>query len=52
MIFFISADTIKIKINEKSVSLRVTYIDNFWNYFLDVDLSPLHILVKEMGMSL
>ena len=38
--FFISGDTIKIKINKNSLPLSVTNADDFGNYFLDVDLSP------------
>ena len=38
--FFISSDTIKIKINKNSLPLSVTHVDNFGNYFPDVDLSP------------
>ena len=36
--FFISGDTIKIKINENSPPLSVTHVDDFGNYFPDVDL--------------
>ena len=38
--FLISGDTIKIKINENSPPLSVTHVDDFGNYFPDVDLSP------------
>ena len=38
MDFLISGDTIKIKVNENSVPLSVTQVENFRNYFLDVDL--------------
>ena len=38
--FFISGDTIKIKINENSSPLSVTHVGDFGNYFPDVDLSP------------
>ena len=38
--FFISGDTVKIKINESSAPLPVTHVDDFGNYFPDVDLSP------------
>ena len=34
----ISGDRIKIKINENNVPLSVTQVENFRNYFLDVDL--------------
>ena len=37
--FFLSGDTIKIKINENSPPLSVTHVGNFGNYFPDVDLS-------------
>ena len=40
IVFFISGDTIKIKINENSPPLSVTHVDDFGNYFPDVDLSP------------
>ena len=38
--FFISGDTVKIKINESSAPLPVTHVNDFGNYFPDVDLSP------------
>ena len=38
--FFISSDTVKIKINESTPSLPVTHVDDFGNYFPDVDMSP------------
>ena len=38
--FLISGDTTKIKINENSPPLSVTHVDDFGNYFPDVDLSP------------
>ena len=38
--FFISGDTVKIKINESSAPLPVSRVDDFGNYFSDVDLSP------------
>ena len=38
--FFISGDTVKIKINENSALMSVTHVDDFGNYFPDVDLSP------------
>ena len=36
--FFISGDTVKIKINESSAPLPVTHVDDFENYFPDVVL--------------
>ena len=39
--FFISGDTVKIKINESSAPLPVSCVDDFGNYFPDVDISPL-----------
>ena len=39
-VFFISGETVKIRINESSPPLRVTHVDDFGNYFPDVDLSP------------
>ena len=39
-VFFISGDTIKIKINESSPPLSVTHVDDFEYYFPDFDLSP------------
>ena len=41
--FFISGDTIKIKVNENSLPLSVTHIDDFGKYFPNIDLSPLEI---------
>ena len=38
--FFISGDTVKIKINENSALMPVTHVNDFGNYFPDVDLSP------------
>ena len=38
--FFISGDTIKIKINESNPPLSVFYVDDFGYYFPDVNLSP------------
>ena len=38
--FFISGDTVKIKISENSALMSVTHVDDFGNYFPDVDLSP------------
>ena len=40
IVFFISGDTVKIKINESSAPLPVTHVNDFGNYFPDVDLSP------------
>ena len=37
--FFISGDTVKMKINERSAPLSVTHVDDFGNYFPDADLS-------------
>ena len=40
--FFISADTIKIRVNENSsLLLSITHVDDFGKYFPDVDLPPL-----------
>ena len=38
--FFISGDTIKIKVNENSSLLLITHVDDFCKHFPDVDLSP------------
>ena len=38
--FFISGDTIKIRVNENSSPLSKTHVDNFGKHFPDVDLSP------------
>ena len=38
--FFISGDTIKIKVNENSLPLSITHVDDFGKHFLDIDLSP------------
>ena len=38
--FFISGDTVKIKINESSALLLVTHVNDFGNYFPGVDLLP------------
>ena len=38
--FFISGDTIKIRINENSSPLSITHVDDFGKHFPDVDLSP------------
>ena len=38
--FFISGNTIKIRINESSSPLSKTHVDNFGKHFPDVDLSP------------
>ena len=38
--FFISGDTIKIKVSENSLPLSITHVDDFGKYFLDVELSP------------
>ena len=38
--FFISCDTIKITVTEKSSSLFLTHVDDFGKYFPDVDLLP------------
>ena len=36
---FVSGDTVKIKINESKAPLPVTHVDDFENYYPDVDLS-------------
>ena len=38
--FFISGDTIKIKVSENSLPLAITHVDDFGKYFPDIDLSP------------
>ena len=38
--FYISGDTIKIKVSENSSSLSITHVDDFGKYFPDIDLSP------------
>ena len=38
--FFISGDTIKIKVNENSSPFSITHVDDFGRHFPDVDLSP------------
>ena len=38
--FFISGDTIKIKVSENSLPLSITHVDDFGKYFPDIDLSP------------
>ena len=38
--FYISGDTIKIKVSETSSPLSITHADDFGKYFLDIDLSP------------
>ena len=38
--FFISGDTIKIRVNENSSPLSITHVDDFGKHFPDVDLSP------------
>ena len=40
IVFFITGDTIKIKISENTPPLSVTHVDDFGNYFPNVDLSP------------
>ena len=40
IVFFISGDTIKIKVNENSSPLSVTHVDDFGKHFPDVDLLP------------
>ena len=46
--FFISCDTIKIRVTEKSSSLFLTHVDDFGKYFSDVDLlSPKQLLPPE-----
>ena len=37
--FFISSDTIKIRVNENSSPLSLTHVEDFKKYFPDVDLS-------------
>ena len=39
--FFISDDTIKIRVSENSSPLSLTHGEDFAKYFPDVDLSPL-----------
>ena len=36
--FFVSGDTVKIIINESNAPLPVTHVDDFGNYYPDVDL--------------
>ena len=38
--FYISGDTIKIKVSENSSPLSITHVDDFGKYFPDIDLSP------------
>ena len=38
--FFISGDTIKIKVIENCLPLSITHVDDFGKYFPDTDLSP------------
>ena len=38
--FFISGDTIKIRVGENSLHLSITHADDFRKYFPDIDLSP------------
>ena len=38
--FFISGDTINIKVSENSLPLSITHVDDFGKYFPDIDLSP------------
>ena len=38
--FFILGDTIKIKVSKNSLTLSITYLDDFRKYFPDIDLSP------------
>ena len=38
--FFLSGDTIKIRVNENSLPLSIKHFDNFGKHFPDVDLSP------------
>ena len=40
MFFFLSGDTIKIRVSENSSPLSLTHVDDFGKYFPDVDLSP------------
>ena len=37
-LFFMSGDTVKIKINENSLPLPITHVDDFVDYFPDVNL--------------
>ena len=37
--FFISGDTIKIRVNENSSPLSITHVDDFGKHFPDVDQS-------------
>ena len=37
--FFISGNTIKIRVNENSSPLSITHFDDFGKHFLDIDLS-------------
>ena len=39
--FFISGDTIKIRVNGNNSPLSITHVDYFGKHFPDVDLSPL-----------
>ena len=38
--FFISSDTVKIRVSENSLPLSITHVDDLGKYFLDIDLSP------------
>ena len=38
--FFISGDTIKIRVSENSSLLSLTHVHDFGKYFPDIDLSP------------
>ena len=38
--FVISGDTIKIKVSENCLPLSITHVDDFGEYFPDIDLSP------------
>ena len=38
--FYISSDTIRIKINENGSPLSATHVDHFGKHFPDIDLSP------------
>ena len=38
--FYISSDTIKIKVSENSSPLSITHVNDFGKYFPDIDLSP------------
>ena len=40
IVFFISGDTIKIRVKENSSSLSITHVDDFSKHFPDVNLSP------------